>query len=115
MFAKSSPSNYAALIPGIEIKTLVHGESTLMSEFRLKTGSLLPKHAHPYEQTGYLVSGRLALTIGGERRELAPGASWCVPANVEHTADVLEDSVAIEVFSPARSDYLPYLDRGSLL
>jgi len=27
---------------------------------------------------------------------------------VEHYAEVLEDSVAIEVFSPARQDYLQY-------
>jgi hypothetical protein len=27
--------------------------------------------------------------------------------NVEHGAEVLEDSVAVEVFSPVREDYLP--------
>lgn len=34
----------------------------------------------------------------------------CTPtgvAGVEHGADIMEDSVAIEVFSPARDDYRP--------
>ena len=36
-----------------------------------------------------------------------PGDSWCIPGNVEHRAEVAQDSVAIEVFSPVREDYLP--------
>jgi quercetin dioxygenase-like cupin family protein len=39
--------------------------------------------------------------------ELQPGDSWCIPGGAEHEAQVLEDSVAIEVFSPIREDYLP--------
>jgi hypothetical protein len=27
--------------------------------------------------------------------------------NVEHSAEVLEDSLAVEIFSPVREDYLP--------
>ncbi len=33
--------------------------------------------------------------------------SWCLKGGVEHSAEVLEDSVAVEVFSPVRKDYLP--------
>jgi quercetin dioxygenase-like cupin family protein len=36
-----------------------------------------------------------------------PGDSWNIPMNVTHGAKVLEDSMAIEVFSPLREDYLP--------
>lgn len=32
----------------------------------------------------------------------------CIESGVEHTAEILEDSVALEVFSPARQDYLQY-------
>jgi len=38
---------------------------------------------------------------------VAPGDSWNVPGNVAHRAEILADSVAIEVFSPVREDYLP--------
>ncbi len=38
---------------------------------------------------------------------MEPGDSWNVPANIEHGAEILADSVAIEVFSPVREDYLP--------
>jgi quercetin dioxygenase-like cupin family protein len=107
MFQKHSGSGYTLVIPGIERKTLVFGERTLMTEFLLKEGNRLPQHSHPHEQTGYLVKGRIRLSIGSEENDVKPGDSWCIPNGVEHGAEILEDSVAIEVFSPIREDYLP--------
>jgi quercetin dioxygenase-like cupin family protein len=107
MFNKRSESGYQPVLEGIERKTLVHGDRTLMTEFRLRQGSVLPRHAHPHEQAGYLIQGRLRLLIGLEAFDALAGDSWCIPGGVEHEAQVLEDSVAIEVFSPVREDYLP--------
>jgi quercetin dioxygenase-like cupin family protein len=107
MFQKHSGSGYTLVIPGIERKTLVFGERTLMTEFLLKKGNRLPQHSHPHEQTGYLVKGRIRLSIGLEENDVKPGDSWCIPSGLEHGAEILEDSVAIEVFSPIREDYLP--------
>jgi quercetin dioxygenase-like cupin family protein len=107
MFGKNGTRGYCPALEGIERKTLVHGMKTLMAEFLLKKGSLLPRHSHQHEQTGYLVRGRICLAIGSEARELLPGDSWCIPGGVEHGAEILEDSVAVEVFSPVRDDYLP--------
>jgi quercetin dioxygenase-like cupin family protein len=36
-----------------------------------------------------------------------PGASWSIPGGVEHGGEFIEDSIAVEVFSPVREDYLP--------
>jgi quercetin dioxygenase-like cupin family protein len=107
MFEKGNDKRYRPALDGIERKTLVHGEQTLMTEFRLRGGSLLPRNAHPHEQTGYLVRGRIRLFVGNQEYEARSGDSWCIPGGVEHGAHVLEDSVAIEVFSPVREDYLP--------
>lgn len=107
MFYKVNESGYKQVLPGIRLKTLVYGEKTLFSEFRMEAKSSLPKHAHFHEQTGYLVKGRIRLTIGQQIFEVGPGDSWCIPSDTDHSAEVLEDSLAIEVFSPVREDYLP--------
>lgn len=107
MFQNHSDSGYILAVPGVRRKTLAHGEKTLMAEFLLEGGRQLPNHSHPHEQTGCLVKGRIRLSIGTEERELHPGDSWCIPGGVEHGAEALEDSVALEVFSPVREDYLP--------
>lgn len=109
MFASPSREGFQPALPGIERKTLVHGERTLATEFRMQAGSTLPVHQHPYEQTGYLVAGRIRLRIGGQSHDAGPGASWCIPRDVPHGAQILEDAVAIEIFAPVRSDYLPAL------
>ena len=107
MFYKSEKSGYKQVLDGVKIKTLVYGDKTLCTEFRLEKGSNLPRHRHPHEQTGYLVSGGIRLSIDNKVFEVAPGDSWCIPGNVEHGAEILKDSVAVEVFSPVREDYLP--------
>ena len=107
MFEKGSKDGYRRALDGIEQKTLVHGGKTLMVEFRLQKGAALPLHSHPHEQTGYLVSGRIRLTIGSNVHEVLPGDSWCIPGNVLHNAEIIEESVAVEVFSPVREEYLP--------
>jgi len=105
--AKAAHEGYIKVVDGIERKTLVFGEKTLMTEFKLGKGSRLPFHKHPCEQTGYLVSGLLVLVIAGQRQEMTPGSIWSIPGDVEHGAEVEENSVAVEVFSPVREDYLP--------
>jgi len=106
-FAKKSDAGYSSALKGIEQKTLVFGDKTLMTEFRLEQGSRLPLHSHPHEQTGYLVKGRIILTIGAEKHDVSPRDSWCIPGGIEHCADIIEDSIAVEVFSPVREEYLP--------
>lgn len=107
MFAQSTNQGYCKPLPGITMKTLVYGGNTLLTEFRLEKGAELPMHAHPHEQTGYLVTGRLRLTVGDSQYEAKAGDAWCIPGGVLHCAAILEDSVAIEVFSPVREEYIP--------
>lgn len=107
MFAKFSKDGYRQALEGIKQKTLVYGVKTLMVEFLLQKGALLPVHSHPHEQIGYLVKGHIRLTIDADVHEVLPGDSWCIPGGVLHCAEIIENSLAIEMFSPVREDYLP--------
>jgi quercetin dioxygenase-like cupin family protein len=108
MIRQASQRGYQPALPGIGRKTLVYGARTLLTEFRMRKGSALPRHAHAAEQTGYLVSGHIRLTVGHRTVDMRPGDSWSIPSGTQHGAAVLEDSVAIEVFSPVRKEYLPH-------
>jgi quercetin dioxygenase-like cupin family protein len=101
----ASAAGYVRAIAGIRRKTLLDGAHTQLVEFKLAQGAVIPVHAHPQEQTGYLLSGRMILTIAGDAHEMRPGDSWTIPGGVEHGVKVLEPSVAIEVFAPGREDY----------
>lgn len=107
MYTKNNSSEFKPLIPGVRMRPLVFGERTHLCEFLLQQGYKLPWHNHPYEQTGFLISGKLRFKIGEEVFDTLPGDSWCIPENEFHGVEVLENSHLVELFSPVRPDYLP--------
>jgi quercetin dioxygenase-like cupin family protein len=107
MFYKKDEREFKVMMEGVRLKALVWGERTMLCEFSIEGGKGLPPHAHPHEQTGYLISGRMRFTVGDERFEVEPGDSWSIPGDAEHSAEAFEDSRGVEVFSPLRKEYLP--------
>jgi len=115
MFGKHSNAGFNETSPGNRIKTLCYGEHTLLVEVHLDKDADLLRHKHPYEQTGYLISGNIRMHIEEKEMELEPGDSWCIPMNAEHKVDVLKDSIVIEVFSPTRKEYIKYKNDDDIL
>jgi unsaturated pyranuronate lyase len=106
MFCRKNSGESKPLLKGVELTTLVHGDKTLMGQFKIAKGSAIPTHSHPHEQTGFMISGKLRFNVDSEILDAEAGDSWCLPGDVKHSAEALEDSVIIEVFSPVREDYL---------
>lgn len=98
-------------LPGIHRRTMATTPGTMLCEFTLEKGSTVPTHAHRHEQIGYVVSGRVRMTIAGVARDLGPGDAYAIPGDVPHSADALETSVVVDVFTPQREDYAPDLAR----
>ena len=104
---KPDPSNYKELVPGVFMKPLAYGDKSLLCEFKFLKGAKIPPHQHPHEQTGYLVKGSLRFFGDEGETVVVPGCSWSFKGGVIHGAEALEETTAIEVFSPVREDYLP--------
>ena len=106
MIVKAGSEGYHLVLEGVWLKNLSHGEKTHLIEVKFNKGAIIPEHNHPHEQTGYLISGKLKF-FSGEQEEIAlPGDSWTFVGDSMHGAEALEESVVIEIFSPAREDYL---------
>ena len=68
-----------------------------------KSAEARPCNTHRNEQIATVQSGAIRFTVGGE-----PGCRWAsgiYPPNVPHSAEALEDSTAVETFSPPRDDW----------
>lgn len=84
----------------------VIGRQAMISHVQLKKGCAVPTHQHPNEQFTCVISGRLRFGLGEpghiDHREvtLTAGEVLHLPANVPHSADALEDTVVLDVFSP---------------
>ena len=84
----------------------VHGERVTMALIELEAHSVVPEHSHANEQVGILVRGSLRFRIGEETRQLGPGGTWRILADVPHEVETgSEDVVLIEIFSPPRDDW----------
>ncbi len=113
MLYKRNGDHYQELLPGVSMKPLTYGDHSMMCEFRLRQGAVIPAQQHPNEQTGYCVSGSVRF-FGDEGETIVePGCSWSFKGGVAHGAEALEDSIVIEVFAPARDDYLALMRAAS--
>ena len=65
----------------------------------------MPTHSHPNEQVTYIVEGALKFLIQGKEIVVAAGEALCIPPNIPHSAEALEDTLNIDVFHPQRADW----------
>jgi quercetin dioxygenase-like cupin family protein len=90
---------------GLVGRAVVGAEASLVA-IEIEPDTDVPQHQHPNEQTGILIQGSLTFTIGGEVRELRPGATWVIPGNVPHSVrSGAEGAALIELFAPPRDDW----------
>lgn len=82
------------------------GEHMMLSQVHLHRGFRVATHHHANEQFACVLSGRVRFGIGAEhapdRREvtLTGGEVLHLPPNVQHSAEALEDSMVLDLFSP---------------
>lgn len=81
------------------------GERMMVTLMTFKEGQEVGTHSHPNEQAGYCVQGRFELTIDGVPTVIEPDDSYVIPGGISHSYRVLEDALAVEMFSPPREDY----------
>lgn len=73
----------------------------------MESGWAGARHSHPHDQAVYVVAGHLRFSCGAESFEVHAGDSFIVRGGMEHQAWALEASIVLDVFTPAREDYLP--------
>ncbi|HZT38327.1 MAG TPA: cupin domain-containing protein [Bryobacteraceae bacterium] len=83
----------------------IHAETMTVARVYLKKGCIVPEHRHHNEQISTMEQGRLKFLIAGQEIILKPGESLHIPANTPHSAEALEDCVALDLFSPPREDW----------
>jgi quercetin dioxygenase-like cupin family protein len=92
--------------PGLTRRVGAYNQNIFLAEHRMQRGWVGLPHSHPHDQVVYVVSGYLKLTIANETYELRSGESLVVRGGIEHQALAVEETVAIDVFTPCRLDYI---------
>ena len=87
-------------------RQVIHAESLTVARVYLAKGCMVPEHNHPNEQISMMETGRLRFVLGGQERILGPGDVLLIPPHLPHSAEALEDSVAVDLFTPVREDWI---------
>jgi quercetin dioxygenase-like cupin family protein len=85
----------------ILVRPMLKGSEMTVLEIFYGKGVASSPHKHAHESMIYVVKGRLKGVIDGVPCELAAGDSCRHPAGVMHSVEALEDSLIVEVKSPA--------------
>src|SRR5258708_14163380 len=91
-------------------RKMITGENLMLARVLLKKGCVVPEHSHVNEQLTYIVEGALKFWIDGKEIVVGAGEVLCIPSNMPHKAEALEDTVDLDVFYPPRQDWLSKSD-----
>jgi quercetin dioxygenase-like cupin family protein len=92
--------------PGVTRQVLGYDPELMMVRVTFDAGAVARIHSHPHRQVTYVERGRFRFILNGRETEVAAGDGWFVPPDAPHGAVALEAGVLIDVFTPARSDFL---------
>jgi quercetin dioxygenase-like cupin family protein len=87
-------------------RKVVHGRNMTVARIRLQKDAVVPMHRHANEQISMVERGVLRFVVAGQERTLRAGDVLYIPPDAPHMVEALEDSLAVDLFSPAREDWI---------
>jgi quercetin dioxygenase-like cupin family protein len=92
-------------------RQFVVGQEIMLARVLLQKGCIVPEHSHHNEQLTYILEGALKFWIDGKVIVVHAGETLCIPSNMPHKAEAMEDTVDLDVFSPPRADWMNKTDQ----
>jgi quercetin dioxygenase-like cupin family protein len=86
-------------------RQVIHGRKMTVARIHLSKGLVVPVHRHVNEQITMLERGKLRFNVDGREVLLQAGEAIAFEPDLPHGVEALEDSLALDVFSPPREDW----------
>jgi quercetin dioxygenase-like cupin family protein len=91
---------------GVQRKILGHDDQVMMVVVQFEQGAIGSLHHHVHRQISYVESGSFEVTINGEKSVLHKGDCFFVAPDLVHGVVALEAGSLVDVFAPAREDFM---------
>lgn len=102
----SGSGDWQTVGPGVTRKILGYDSELMLVCAKFESGAIGTLHHHPHRQVTYVASGRFEVEIDGRKQTLETGDSFFVAPDLVHGAVALEAGMLVDVFAPAREDFL---------
>ena len=106
MIVRSEEARIVQAGPGVTRQVLGHDPELMMVRVTFEKGAVGYLHAHPHRQVTFIERGEFDFTVDGVTTRVAPGDSVFVPPDVPHGTVAVEEGSLLDVFAPARVDFL---------
>jgi quercetin dioxygenase-like cupin family protein len=87
-------------------RQVIHCDQMTVARLFLKKGAIVPRHSHLNEQVTVLQEGKLRFAFDSADVIVEAGQALQIPGHEPHLVEALEDSVAMDLFSPVREDWV---------
>jgi quercetin dioxygenase-like cupin family protein len=91
---------------GVTRQVLGHDAELMMVRVTFEQGAVGYVHAHPHRQVTFVERGQFDFEVDGVTTRVSAGDSVFVPPDVSHGTLAVEAGSLIDVFAPARIDFL---------
>lgn len=91
--------------PGMLRQVLAYSPQLMLVRHQFEKGWNGARHSHPHHQLVYVTRGHIRFAAQGKTWDLRAGDSVVVDGGIEHQASALEESEALDIFTPYRQDY----------
>ena len=104
---------------GLSRQIMGYDGKIMLVKAKFDTGAVGQMHKHYHSQVTYVASGEFEMTIGDDIRIIKEGDSYYIPPHEMHGCVCRKPGILIDVFSPAREDFLGHeqlkIDRWPVL
>jgi quercetin dioxygenase-like cupin family protein len=77
-----------------------------IARLEIQKGAVVAAHSHVHEQIATVEKGAMKFLIEGGEQIVSAGQSIVLPPHMPHGVEALEDSLVVDVFAPAREDWI---------
>ena len=103
---KDNDLTWEDLGAGIKRKIMAHNDQLMLVKVAFEKGAVGTLHQHPHLQMSYVAEGSFEVAVGEGKKILGKGDVFFAVSNIMHGVVCLEEGLLIDVFNPAREDFL---------
>jgi len=92
-------------------RKLALGENIMVARVEVKKWAVTQPHSHECEEVIVVLKGAWQFHMPGGDVTLRDNQVLAIPPGVEHSSQVLEDTIALDICTPARLDWITGEDK----
>lgn len=88
------------------LRKIAVGDNISVARIEVKEGAVTHAHSHNNEEVVIVLKGAWRFHLPDRDVVVGPNQMIVIPRNIEHSSEALKDSVALDICTPPRSDWI---------